>query len=68
MLRGTDPRPDSTAVIASLAADAALLEARVRLLRKELSSVNERISATSEELNRRLGRSSVAGGEQHDGG
>ncbi|MBQ0889599.1 hypothetical protein KBZ94_32550 [Streptomyces sp. RM72] len=67
MLRDTDPRPDLTAAIVSLAADAALLEARVRLLRKELSSVNERISAASEELNRRLGRPSAAGEEQHDG-
>lgn len=67
MLRDTEDRPDLAAAVVSLAADAALLEARIRLLQEGLSSVDQRISAVSEELHRWLGRPSGTGAEQRDG-
>ncbi|MFI8008301.1 hypothetical protein [Streptomyces sp. NPDC086010] len=66
MLRDTDTRHDLAAAIVSLAAEAALLEARVKVLREELSSVNDRIRTVSEELNRRLVLPPTAGSGRHN--
>jgi hypothetical protein len=59
MPRSTDRQTDPTAVSASLAAEAALLEGRLILLREAIDTVDARIDAVSEAL-RRL-QHSVAG-------
>ncbi|MET9111696.1 hypothetical protein [Streptomyces zhihengii] len=51
MLRDSDTGHDLSAAIVSLAAEATLLEARVKVLREELASVNDRLRSVSEELN-----------------
>ncbi|QIY60388.1 MULTISPECIES: hypothetical protein [unclassified Streptomyces] len=59
MPRSTDRQTDPTAVSASLAAEAALLEGRLSLLREAIDTVDARIDAVSEAL-RQL-QHSVAG-------
>ena len=59
MPRSTDRQADPSAATASLAAEAALLEGRLSLLREAIDTVDARIDAVSETL-RRLQRS-VAG-------
>jgi hypothetical protein len=59
MPRSTDRQTDPAAAIASLATEAALLEARLRLLREAIDTVDARIDAVSETL-RKL-RHSVTG-------
>ncbi|MGW0084334.1 hypothetical protein [Streptomyces sp. NPDC003393] len=56
MTRSTDRHADPSATTASLAAEAALLEGRVRLLREAINAVDARIEAVSETL-RQLQRS-----------
>ncbi|MEV5840368.1 hypothetical protein AB0M32_00195 [Streptomyces sp. NPDC051985] len=52
MPRSTDRRTDPAAVTASLAAEAALLEGRMSVLREAIDSVDARIDAVSETLRR----------------
>jgi hypothetical protein len=56
MTRSTDQQADPSATTASLAAQAALLEGRLRLLREAINTVDARIAAVSETL-RRIQRS-----------
>jgi hypothetical protein len=56
MPRNPDPGPDHAAISATLAAEAALLEAHERLLREALDTVDARIGAVSAAL-RQLRRS-----------
>jgi hypothetical protein len=50
MLRGTDRHADPVAATASLAAEAALLEGRLRQLREAIHTVDARIESISETL------------------
>ncbi|MEU9355585.1 hypothetical protein AB0D65_32450 [Streptomyces griseoloalbus] len=52
MSRSTDRQTDPAAATASLAAEAALLEGRLSLLREAIDSVDARIDAVSETLRR----------------
>ncbi|MGW4088130.1 hypothetical protein ACWEGS_34500 [Streptomyces sp. NPDC004822] len=52
MYPSTDRQTDPAAVTASLAAEAALLEGRMSLLREAIHSVDARIDALSETLRR----------------
>ncbi|MDQ0790628.1 hypothetical protein QFZ63_001347 [Streptomyces sp. B3I7] len=52
MSRSTDRQTDPAAATASLAAEAALLEGRLSLLREAINSVDARIDAVSETLRR----------------
>ncbi|WKX22672.1 MULTISPECIES: hypothetical protein [unclassified Streptomyces] len=52
MSRSTDRQTDPAAATASLAAEAALLEGRLCLLREAIDSVDARIDAVSETLRR----------------
>ncbi|MGW4549011.1 hypothetical protein ACWEN4_21965 [Streptomyces violaceorubidus] len=52
MSRSTDRQTDPAAATASLAAEAALLEGRLTLLREAIDSVDARIDAVSETLRR----------------
>ncbi|MFG3108067.1 hypothetical protein [Streptomyces tendae] len=52
MFRSTDRQTDPAAATASLAAEAALLEGRLSLLREAIDSVDARIDAVSETLRR----------------
>ncbi|MFG2359750.1 hypothetical protein [Streptomyces sp. NPDC048521] len=56
MPRSTDQQSDPAAATASLVAEAALLEGRLRLLREAIDTVDARIDAVSETL-RKLQRS-----------
>ncbi|KMS68734.1 MULTISPECIES: hypothetical protein [Streptomyces] len=69
MPRSTDRQTDPAAATASLAAEAALLEGRLRLLREAINTVDARIDAVSETL-RRLQHSvaAPADGQKHPGG
>ncbi|MFF6815610.1 hypothetical protein ACFZAG_37940 [Streptomyces sp. NPDC012403] len=58
MSRSTDRQTDPVAVTTSLAAEAALLEGRLSLLREAIETVDARIDAVSETL-RRLHRSAA---------
>ncbi|GGW79343.1 MULTISPECIES: hypothetical protein [Streptomyces] len=58
MSRSTDRQTDPAAATASLAAEAALLEGRLSMLREAIDSVDARIEAVSETL-RRLQRSAT---------
>lgn len=68
MPRGTDRQADPAAATASLAAEAALLEGRLRLLREAIDTVDARIDAVSEAL-RHLHHSVArpADGQKHPG-
>ncbi|MDQ0760325.1 hypothetical protein [Streptomyces canus] len=59
MPRNPDPRSDRAAIGATLAAEAALLEAHERLLREALDAVDARIEAASAAL-RHLRRSAAS--------
>ncbi|WP_431963670.1 hypothetical protein [Actinacidiphila sp. bgisy160] len=48
----TDGVPDVRAIVTSLAAEAASLEARVRRLREEITEVNARLAAVDDTLRR----------------
>ncbi|GGS99605.1 hypothetical protein [Streptomyces chromofuscus] len=50
MPRSTDRRTDPAAAVASLAAEAALLEGRLSLLREAIDTVDARIDAVSKAL------------------
>ncbi|MFK0120837.1 hypothetical protein [Streptomyces sp. NPDC090994] len=52
MPRSTDRPADPAAATASLAAEAALLEGRLNLLREAIGTVDARIDAVSETLSR----------------
>jgi multidrug resistance efflux pump len=52
MSQGTDQQADARAAAASLAAEAALLEGRLRLLREAIAAVDARIESVSESLRR----------------
>ncbi|PPS85375.1 hypothetical protein [Streptomyces sp. MH60] len=52
MSQSTDRQTDPAAATASLAAEAALLEGRLSLLREAIDSVDARIDAVSESLRR----------------
>ncbi|MER5366526.1 hypothetical protein [Streptomyces sp. NPDC002722] len=52
MFRSTDRPTDPAAATASLAAEAALLEGRISLLREAIDTVHARIDAVSEALGR----------------
>lgn len=58
MPRSTDRRNEAAATTASLAAEAALLQGRLSLLREAIDTVDARIDAVSETL-RRLQRTAV---------
>ncbi|MEV0227267.1 hypothetical protein [Streptomyces sp. NPDC050704] len=68
MPRNSDQHPDPATASVSLAAEAALLEARLRMLQEALDTVDARIEAVSETL-RQLRRATPPGaGEQEDCG
>ncbi|MGW2458014.1 hypothetical protein ACWC4J_18775 [Streptomyces sp. NPDC001356] len=69
MPRSTDRQADPAAATASLAAEAALLEGRLRLLREAIDTVDARIDTVSEAL-RQLQHSVAqpADGRKHPGG
>jgi hypothetical protein len=50
MPQGTDQQADARAAAASLAAEAALLEGRLRMLREAIAAVDVRIESVSESL------------------
>ncbi|MEU9317240.1 hypothetical protein [Streptomyces sp. NPDC048295] len=62
MTRNADRPTDPAAVTVSLAAEAAVLEGRLGVLREAIDEVDARISAVSERI-RRLPGSVAAGGE-----
>ncbi|MEV7074249.1 hypothetical protein ACIQJT_34040 [Streptomyces sp. NPDC091972] len=52
MTRDTDRRTDPAAVAVLLAAEAAVLEGRIGMLRREIDEVDARIHAVSEKIKR----------------
>ncbi|WP_037868983.1 hypothetical protein [Streptomyces sp. NRRL S-813] len=68
MPRSTDRQADPATATASLVAEAALLEGRLRLLREAINTVDARIEAVSETL-RQLQHSGAgpAEGREHPG-
>ncbi|MCX4461913.1 hypothetical protein OG585_01925 [Streptomyces sp. NBC_01340] len=63
--RDPDKHSDPVAASVSLATEAALLEARLRMLQEEIDTVDARIEAVSESL-RLLGRAPSASAEAGD--
>ncbi|MEU9336576.1 hypothetical protein AB0D49_25980 [Streptomyces sp. NPDC048290] len=63
----TDRQTDPVAVSASLAAEAALLEGRLSLLREAIEAVDARIDAVSEALGLRYSVTGPAEGEPRSG-
>ncbi|MET7861413.1 hypothetical protein ABZS81_30280 [Streptomyces sp. NPDC005318] len=64
MPQDRDHHSDPAAASVSLAAEAALLEARLRMLQEALGTVDARIEAVSEELRRLHGSTSSARAEE----